>query len=221
MAVLNTYMNSFSHIRIGNLLNDYLKKNYGVTLCKMSYLYGNLLPDFSRRYKSRPHQPECWENYLKQEYKALLERSRRGMRLGRASSRRLGIISHFLADFFCYPHTNTYAGTSVAHIKYEWHLNAFLRKNLEDLRRTDFGSVCEDGFESTPGAGGERAFACFEKLYKEYADQEPSYANDVLYTLSAGADSLAMITHSGAAFRHMPAAQVSIPSGLEPAAAEA
>jgi hypothetical protein len=195
-------MNSFSHILIGKLLSEYLKTTYGVKLCKMSYLYGNILPDFIRRYKSRPHEPACWESYIKNEIGSLLEHRN----IGRDTSRRLGILSHFIADFFCYPHTGAYTGTAVAHLRYEWALHSFLRKNLDDLRRTDFGNTCGDGIAGNAAARTERIYGCFEKLYKEYLDQEPSYTSDVLYTLSAGADSLAMIARSTAADRETPVA---------------
>jgi hypothetical protein len=184
-------MNSLSHILIGRLLCTYLKQVHGVTLRRGSFLYGSLLPDYLPRYKKVPHKPVYWEAHLRSELALLARRRRAGERPGRGFSMRLGVVCHFLADFFCHPHTGEFSGGSLAHIRYEWALHRFARKNLRALCRTGFGTPHDTRLTAACGGSGG-AYARFERLYGAYLAQAPSCLNDVLYTLSAGADMLGL-----------------------------
>ena len=185
-------MNSFAHLLIGKLLYTYLESDCGVTLHKESFFYGNILPDFTRRYKRQPHEAACWDAYLKDEIDALMEQHVPEQHFGRGYSRRLGIICHFYADFFCHAHTDAFDGGSYTHLLYEWDQYRFLRRHFEEIRRTGVEATVQAGAESTA------VYAGFERLHREYLNLIPSLHNDILYTLSACAGAVAMITAGSA-----------------------
>lgn len=190
-------MNSFSHIMIGSLLHKYIKDLNGVELHWASFIYGNLLPDFKPSYKMLPHEPESWERYIKSEINKLSSHRQRHPDFGPNYSRRLGIICHFYADFLCHPHTDAFEGGTYQHMKYEWELFRYKRKNLDALKQP-LGSCMAEGF------AGKKIYARFEALYEDYLQLEPCYENDAVYTLRACADLVSLITAHSVAKKELP-----------------
>lgn len=180
-------MNTFSHLLIGKRLHAYLEEGHGIRLNKASFLFGNLQPDIKRFYKQRPHQPDGWGRYIKSEIRKLTSYKQESTRFGRNYSRRLGVICHFYTDFCCFPHTKAYEGSSYQHMKYEWELDRFLRKNDEIFSQADFGSaiLCKDA---------ENIHGLFDALHRDYLNQEQSFESDITYTLRVCADAITQVT---------------------------
>lgn len=178
-------MNTFSHIAIGNYLQLILKENYGIELNLGSFVLGNLLPDMWPTYKKVPHTKTYWTDYFKSEFEKLSAHKQKSASFDRDYSRRLGIMCHFYADFFCFPHTAAYAGGSCYHMKYEWELHRKLYEYLDQMSGEDlWGSTTED-----PSAA--EILDGFTALQEEYNRAESSYFTDVAFTLRA---CVAMIT---------------------------
>jgi hypothetical protein len=132
-------MNSFSHSLIGKILLRQLDDRYDVQLDRRAFLYGCVMPDFRKTYKTLPHEPRFWDGYLKGEISALARQQRETRQFDRSGSKRLGILCHFYADFFCLAHTDGFNGSTYEHIRYEWDLDRFLRKNAAGLYQADLG----------------------------------------------------------------------------------
>jgi hypothetical protein len=193
-------MNSFSHILIGKLLYTYLEQNCGMTLHKPSFLYGNILPDCTRRFKKMPHEPEYWDQYLRKEVAALTGQQKPALYFERSYSRRLGIICHFYADFFCYAHTQAYTGGLYPHMKYEWELHQRMVKSL--------GAICGTDYSAEENTMDEPALihACYTRLLRQYLDLAPSFEKDISYTMNACTTLVTAVTAASAAAVWTPAA---------------
>lgn len=181
-------MNAFSHILISSFLAKYLKEHNGVTVSRGSFFAGNLLPDFNPLYKTLAHAPDYWSGFIKKELQNLSDLKQERAQFGRNYSRRLGVICHFYADFFCYPHTEAFDGSSYQHIKYEWELYRFTYQNYASISRKiyDIDTVADKDAEIT--------YAGFTALLQEYLGQERSYENDIIYTLRACTAMITSIT---------------------------
>lgn len=106
------------------------------------FLLGNILPDFlfftylrgfgnSRRWigHSLPHSTPAIESNLKKRLSV-------GLRTGHDAFR-LGILLHYLADSFTYPHTQRFAGRQKQHSRYERELSKIFPRFLHLVRKTD------------------------------------------------------------------------------------
>lgn len=98
-------------------------------------------------------------------------------------SREIGIISHYLSDYVCYPHANrlTFFGSMKTHIKYESSLNDFARNH--DFKKN---VVQVDDIDIYDGK-----FTALKSKIKNYIDEvvriyneKNSFANDLNFALS-------------------------------------
>ena len=111
-------MNFFTHIMISKRLYKYLSKE--MYLDKYAFLYGNIKPDLSPQCLRNPH---LLENYL------LIVSSDSNRLIDNTASVRefsadLGVICHYICDFFCYCHLNSRLYHKLAsHFLYELRLH--------------------------------------------------------------------------------------------------
>jgi hypothetical protein len=175
-------MNSFSHILIGNFLHQYLREQHNIELSPGSFIYGNLLPDFKPAYKKLPHEKDYWSPYLKSEIGKLSAFRQDSRSFGVHYSRRLGVICHFYADFFCFAHTAGFEGGTYPHIRYELALHRHLQDNMPVLDGTEFVGDTARGRDAGMIQGR------FNALQEKYLKEPPSFAADIAYTLSACVD---------------------------------
>lgn len=168
-------MNSFSHYIVGRFLHRYIKREYGIKLGVVRFLYWNIMTDFKKPYSALSHKTDGWENHIRSFAEELRSRAKKGPHAGADISGRLGILCHFFADFFCRVHNADWEGTCRQHIAYEFRLYMFMRKSFAALCETDFSIDIRAGSIS-----GQ-----YEALRKSYLGKEPSFENDVVYTLRA------------------------------------
>lgn len=185
-------MNSFSHYMIGSYLNKYIKREYGVRLCVGRFLYWNIMADFRKPFNLLSHKTDGWKSHLKSEIEALTGQNQTQTCFSPDYSKRLGVICHFYADFFCYPHAEVYQGTFWQHIKYEWALYRFMQKSFSTLSGID-GDLTHNTCWDI-----RKINAIFETQQKVYLSAPPSFENDVVFTLHACLGAVTMITRATA-----------------------
>ena len=112
-----------SHLEISNVVLDEVGKE-GIILDKGMYLLGSAIPDFNPYYKCIRHYNKYSCNYLKKVISSLNFENRK------ETSFRLGVIGHYLTDYFCYPHYNnlTLNKNWGEHTRYENGLNKFIKR---------------------------------------------------------------------------------------------
>lgn len=98
-------------------------------------------------------------------------------------SKKIGIISHYLSDYVCYPHAKrwTFIGSMKKHIKYESSLNDYARTHefKRNVVQVDDLDIYDGRFISLKS----KIKTYIDEVIKEY-DEKNSFANDLNFALS-------------------------------------
>ncbi len=127
-----------THMLIGQKVYENVQSLLNIRLNKKSFIYGNIKPDIVHSLSSRSHLMKDSLDFVIDEINRLM--SPVGMRTKQFSTD-LGVINHFLSDFFCSPHYYYDEGYNkfFTHINYEYALHRRFvkldRKGILDLSR--------------------------------------------------------------------------------------
>lgn len=109
-------MLTMTHIKLANYIYYIFKQQYGIRLNKKNLIYGSIKPDFMKN--KVPHYIDKSIDYIDKEIESLIDDSNKISI--KVFSRRLGMIMHYISDYFCRAHnTEYYRKNLVAHLKYE------------------------------------------------------------------------------------------------------
>ena len=163
-----------THTLIAKSIVNNIDTNKHFFINEKHFIYGNIKPDLSSKYFFKKH-------YLKESYDMIeskvnylcnlnLNCLSKYFSVGRLSQE-LGVICHFLRDFFCVPHSYRweFKHSMKKHISYETELNTIAKEtNLDKFKAND---VKYDSF-------GE----FFNSLYIEY-QHILDHRNDLLFSV--------------------------------------
>ena len=124
-------MNIIVHLMFAVTLRRQIKKKMGISLNLRGFLFGNILPDISKKYGSILTYEGCTFTCGKS-INLLFKTSEPFYSYRFAKN--LGTINHYLSDFFCLPHTEGYKGSKAHHGYYEFMMIARYRKGLKAFR---------------------------------------------------------------------------------------
>lgn len=98
-------------------------------------------------------------------------------------SREIGIISHYLSDYVCYPHANrwTFVGSMRKHVKYESSLNDFARTH--DFKRNVIQVDDIDIYDGSFISLKSKIKTYVDEVIKDYSEKN-SFTNDLNFALS-------------------------------------
>lgn len=116
-----------THLHIANFAIDQVKGK-GIYLNDRLFKIGSVLPDYSPYHKYVRHYREESQKYVEDTLNSLVGSSNIN-----EISFKAGIASHYLADYFCYPHFNNMALTTkdaLEHLRYEYMLDKEVEKLL-------------------------------------------------------------------------------------------
>lgn len=124
-------MNKKSHISLAQFLI-----NYGLSASvyehEKSFMIGSILPDCTPSFLTRRHSITETFGILKSEIQLLTTDYETEKGITSYFCRHLGIICHYLADYFTYPHNSGYGGSMRDHWNYEKELIHVFHKHLDD-----------------------------------------------------------------------------------------
>ncbi len=131
-----------THRKIAGKIYDKILYEYGIELNLDKLEWGAVAPDYLPYYKFKRHYKEESINFICGEIVNLIFICRyadlysdKNSFLIKYLSKRIGIISHYLCDYTCYPHAYrmTFIGNMKKHIKYESDLNDYAKEyNFEN-----------------------------------------------------------------------------------------
>lgn len=128
-------MDSVSHIRVANLLMDYVEQTCGVTFDPGGFVYGNLKPDLTGTYLTKRHNPSIMMDEVMDKIRAFAEKYTIAPTNGRELSVDLGEICHYMTDFFTYPHNDDiYTHNLFAHYVYEKRVAFVIRRRMTEAK---------------------------------------------------------------------------------------
>lgn len=170
-------MNCFSHISMGRYLYRYFRDHMDVRLQKRTFVLWNVMPDLAPSLLRLSH-------FKKDIYDLVMEKAQylaqEGAKMSpREYSKQMGILCHFMADFFCYAHAEYFDGGKIAHFRYEVVMQLFGYRKRSMLHAVDLISQA---------ASVDQSLALYEQinaLHAQYRDLQPSYGVDFIYSLTA------------------------------------
>lgn len=162
-----------THILIGKSIVENINENKSFFISDKNFIYGNIKPDISSKYVLQKHYlEESLEMiFTKVEYLCTLNLDCISKYFSISKfSQELGVICHFLCDFFCVPHSRRWEMTHSMnkHITYEKELSIVAKET--DLRRFKGDNIEANSF---------REF--FNSIYLEY-QSKTEYKNDLLFS---------------------------------------
>lgn len=140
------YIFAETHKILAKSLHENLRATYNIELNEERMMWGSVIPDLFPKYKMKRHYLDDSLNFVTNEIVSLIFVSR-FMNLNDSGqfltkklfSRKLGIISHYLADYCCYVHANnlSFYNSLVKHVQYEKLLNEVAKTHsFEDVELT-------------------------------------------------------------------------------------
>lgn len=116
-------MNILMHMELSQTIRKAIEKELDVKIDRIRFIYGNIKPDLRPNLLNIPHYKDSAKEFVMGEIEKLassqLQTSRKW---SKDLSERMGVITHYLSDFFCYAHSEHFQGDLVRHLFYESHL---------------------------------------------------------------------------------------------------
>ncbi len=193
-------MEFFTHIRMSLALKHTIEKATNIKLDSISFIYGNIKPDICKRYIKIPHFKKTSMGFIRERIAEISKISiTTRSKCTKEFSVNLGIITHYLSDFFCYAHSDLFTGGAVKHLSYENRLTAFCRTthilNRLATNHKKYNSICEsvDMLSQQLNITSlcrnmswlEKIYCALEHLHDTYKEQKPSYSLDISSAFNA------------------------------------
>lgn len=175
-------MDLFTHLCISSKLKSIIEKEQNVRLNTFSFLLGSIKPDFSPKYLNILHYKKDSEGFIREEIRGILDSKIYENRKCTSNfSERLGIITHYLSDFFCHAHSENFTGSMLKHHIYEMQLFINYIKNSEEITASCYKKHIEINHSVTSICN------YIDELHKKYSDEskESSPSTDMAFTLNA------------------------------------
>jgi len=123
-------MDTLLHGKLGYVLGKELKENYHFISIGY-FVYGNMLPDLSPRYRFSMHSKKRnWKDVLRL-MEELVNKSHKLS--SRSISIKFGMLTHYLCDFFTFPHNDGYTDSIIQHEVYEQLQRMIFWNKLKDV----------------------------------------------------------------------------------------
>ncbi|KJS47330.1 MAG: hypothetical protein VR66_20225 [Peptococcaceae bacterium BRH_c23] len=109
-------MNIVMHLGLSQAIRNAVEKELDIKMDAFSFMYGNIKPDLKASSVKIPHFKHTAMNLVQAEIEKLTTlRLNEPRRWSKQLSERIGVITHYLSDFFCYAHTET-SRVNIGHI---------------------------------------------------------------------------------------------------------
>lgn len=163
-----------THFIISKSVLDNLESNKSFFLSKKNFIYGNIKPDISSKYVLNKHYLEESLSMVFQKIKYLcqltLDSFQKYFSISKLSQE-LGVICHFLCDFFTTPHSERWEFTHSMnkHMTYEKELASYAKEM--DFSNCNLDNKINNTVEEF-----------FYNIYEKYKYCQASYENDLKYS---------------------------------------
>lgn len=177
-------MRKKSHIALTTYLLKQMKDS-GMQDHKFSIYLGSILPDIKPSFIYKRHEYFGTIDEVKAKVDELLKMNLAKKRHRRKYYRGLGEVSHYLADYFTFPHNKTYDEDMTAHIHYENALKHGIREHLKKIRHTPHNRI------ELPSQ--KDIFDFVEKRHDHYLKKKSDVENDIRHIVEINRQAIAAI----------------------------
>jgi hypothetical protein len=167
-------MRKKSHIALAGYLVDSMKTEELSNHRKAFYL-GSILPDCVPSFLTRRHSIEATFDILKNEIISLMDHYDSTRGIDTYFCRHLGIITHYIADYFTYPHNSLFLGNMKEHCIYEKfqmkELKRYVYSRAAVRQRKEFASL----------TSAQDVISWIESMHKKYLEAVKAVKIDCQY----------------------------------------
>ncbi|MCT4509187.1 MAG: zinc dependent phospholipase C family protein [Tepidibacter sp.] len=167
-----------SHNIIANHIHYNIKNNLNIDLNRKLLAYGAMKPDIAPRLAVKKHYKDQSFDFVLNEILKLIDNGLREnpISINRFSTN-LGVISHFLSDFFCLPHHNReyYHDKLFEHLKYEkdLHKHFVSFEGLNNVKSPYIEKIDKENIKNL-----------IEELHYDYTQNKMGFQNDVTSSIN-------------------------------------
>lgn len=177
-------MRKKSHISLAGYLVKELRLQELIKHKKAFYL-GSILPDLNPKMVKEPHEIETSFEKFQDSVRLLIQEAKAGECSERVLWRRTGMIIHYLADYFTFPHNSTYGGNLKDHCVYEGDMKYQMREYVRTPEaKMIFLNQREQAFQISTE---ESLFAYIKESHACYLTEKHSVVKDCRWILAMSA----------------------------------
>ncbi|MDD3222280.1 MAG: zinc dependent phospholipase C family protein [Lachnospiraceae bacterium] len=111
-------MRKKSHISLANHMLTDLKEETLVSHNHM-FQFGSLLPDLVPTFLTKKHRVDTTFDILEKKLRKVVDNYDGREKLSRGRCKDLGVVNHYIADYFTLPHNQKFTGSLKDHMNYE------------------------------------------------------------------------------------------------------
>lgn len=127
-------VNILMHLGLSQAIRSAIEKEFDFKMDAFSFMFGNIKPDLKSSSTGIPHFKPTAMNLVQAEIENLTAlRLNKSRKCSKHLSESIGVITHYLSDFFCYAHTEYFKDKKLSHLLYEFQLLNYFQKNLENI----------------------------------------------------------------------------------------
>ncbi|MDO4287130.1 MAG: zinc dependent phospholipase C family protein [Eubacteriales bacterium] len=168
-------MDSVSHTTVAHYLLDYVEKTDGVSFDRKAFCFGNLKPDLKGEYLTKRHYPSLMFDEVMQRIRDFIQRFHICEMNGAKLSEELGVICHYITDFFSFPHNDDiYHGNLMAHYIYEKQTSMTIYWRINKTKFDNWAREMWNRIPQTPDA----LIAFLIEQHRSYVAQASHSIND-------------------------------------------
>ena len=156
---------------------------------KAAFKFGSLAPDLVPSFITKKHEIDGTFDIVVKKMRKVVDsyEDERGLTMG--ATKDLGVITHYIADYFTFPHNIEYPGTMTEHIHYEAQLKVDFREFVRKMKET------HAHFQEVNMRSADEICAFIKKCHTEYLHAVKSVENDCRYILQICAQVVGSILH--------------------------
>lgn len=170
-----------SHIIIATQIYKNIDKKLNIKLDKTQLIYGSVKPDIPLYLSGIPHfKPQSFNYICNRIHELSLQPLFNNREFIKYLSREIGIVTHYIADYFCVPHNDrsTYKNHFLNHFTYESNLHREYKSHIDsiDISRNLF-HLDNNSLHSIK--------SLIDDLHDIYKSKGESFKNDVVSSIEA------------------------------------
>ena len=142
---------------------------------KYTFCFGSILPDCRPSFLTTPHNFQKTFEKVKEKIAQFIENMKNMYQFGYHDCITLGEITHYIADYFTFPHNHHYDGNLKDHCRYEKNLKFALRHFLESQEAMELKK------EIKVYRTKEELFQFIEETHKKYIEKSSAVLEDCRY----------------------------------------
>lgn len=181
-------MRKKSHVSLAGQMMNSLEVE-GVLNHRFTFCLGNILPDCKPSFLTTPHSFDETFVAIGEKMKAIVGSfdAKRGMTMGKTL--RLGEVTHYVADYFTFPHNKHYDGNLKDHCSYEGDLKRRLKEYIDSGKAMGLKNQVEI-FDTI-----EDLLVYIKERHSEYMSGKRCVKEDMDYIITVCTSVMASLIH--------------------------